>query len=328
MELTGKRALITGAGGFVGGHLAERLAAAGCAVRCFVHAGSDGHGLLGELPAATLGALEIVRGDLLDVAAVRRAVAGVEVIFHLAALTSVPYSFQHPHQVIETNVMTTLNVLEAAREGGVSRVVHASSSDVYGTARYVPIDENHPLQSQSPYAASKIGAEKIVESYVASYGLPAVVLRPFNIFGPRQSARAVIPAIIAQALTGNQVRLGALDPTRDFTYVANTVDAYIRAAECDAAIGRVFNIGSGFEISIGDLARTIIRLVGREVTVVSEDAARMRPARSEVRRVCAANTLAREVLGWTPQIAFEDGLRRTIDWIAAHLDYYQTGYTI
>jgi NAD dependent epimerase/dehydratase len=329
MQLASRHVLVTGAGGFVGSHLVERLVAEGCAVRCLIYDdGSGSWGLLEDLPAATQERLEVIWGDLRDARFVHRAAADIDVIFHLAALTSVPYSFEHPHEVIENNVMSTLNVLEAARQSRVSRVVHASTSDVYGTARYVPIDEGHPLQGQSPYAASKIGAEKIAESFHRSYGLPVVVLRPFNIFGPRQSTRAVIPAIITQALTTNVVRLGALTPTRDFTYVVNTVDAYVRAAKTEEAVGGVFNIGSNIELSIAVLARTIVQLVGREVRLVSEEAAHLRPPGSEVRRVCAANDLARRVLGWTPQITFEEGLRHTIDWIATHLDRYQPGYTI
>ncbi len=329
MQWASRRVLVTGAGGFVGSHLVERLVSDGCAVRCFIRYNSENrYGMLQDLPAEVLDALEIVAGDLRDTEAVRQACRGVEAVFHLGALIAIPYSYRHPREVIETNIMGTLNVLLAVRDLEIGRVVHTSTSEVYGTAQYVPIDEKHPLQGQSPYSASKIGADKVAESFHAAYGLPVVTIRPFNIFGPRQSARAVIPTIITQALAADTVHLGAASPTRDFTYVANTVDAYLRAAEDDAAIGGVFNIGTGFEISIGELARTIIRLVGRDVRLVTDEEERMRPDRSEVRRLWADNTLARQQLGWEPRIPFEEGLRRTIAWIEAHLDRYKPGYTI
>lgn len=329
MNLASRRVLVTGAGGFVGSHLVERLLDAGAEVRCFIRYNSENrYGMLQDLPAERLAALEIIAGDLRDAEAVRQAAEGVDAIFHLGALIAIPYSYVHPREVIETNVLGTLNVLVAARDLGVGRVVHTSTSEVYGTAQYVPIDEKHPLQGQSPYSASKIAADKIVESFHASFDLPVVTIRPFNIFGPRQSARAVIPTIITQALTGDAVRLGAVSPTRDFTFVRDTAGAYLCAVENDAAIGGVFNIGSGFEISIGDLARTIIRLVGRDVPLITDEEERLRPDRSEVRRLWADSTLAREVLGWTPGTPFEDGLRATITWIASHLDRYKPGYTI
>ncbi len=329
MNLASRRVLVTGAGGFVGSHLVERLLDAGAEVRCFIRYNSENrYGMLQDLPAERLAALEIIAGDLRDAEAVRQAAEGVDAIFHLGALIAIPYSYLHPREVIETNVLGTLNVLVAARDLGVGRVVHTSTSEVYGTAQYVPIDEKHPLQGQSPYSASKIAADKIVESFHASFDLPVVTIRPFNIFGPRQSARAVIPTIITQALTADAVRLGAVSPTRDFTFVRDTAGAYLCAVENDAAIGGVFNIGSGFEISIGDLARTIIRLVGRDVPLITDEEERLRPDRSEVRRLWADSTLAREVLGWTPGTPFEDGLRATIAWIASHLDRYKPGYTI
>lgn len=329
MNLASRRVLVTGAGGFVGSHLVERLLDAGAEVRCFIRYNSENrYGMLQDLPAERLAALEIIAGDLRDAEAVRQAAEGVDAIFHLGALIAIPYSYLHPREVIETNVLGTLNVLVAARDLGVGRVVHTSTSEVYGTAQYVPIDEKHPLQGQSPYSASKIAADKIVESFHASFDLPVVTVRPFNIFGPRQSARAVIPTIITQALTADAVRLGAVSPTRDFTFVRDTAGAYLCAVENDAAIGGVFNIGSGFEISIGDLARTIIRLVGRDVPLITDEEERLRPDRSEVRRLWADSTLAREVLGWTPGTPFEDGLRATIAWIAGHLDRYKPGYTI
>ncbi len=329
MELRGQRVLVTGAGGFVGSHLVELLAGQGCAVRCFVRYNSENRiGMLRELPADVQAGLEIVMGDLRDPEAVRGAMRDVSAVFHLGALIAIPYSYRNPREVFETNVMGTFNVMAAARDLGTPRVVHTSTSETYGTARFVPITEAHPLQGQSPYSASKIGADKVAESFYTSFELPVVTVRPFNIFGPRQSARAVIPTIITQALTGDEVRLGTLSPTRDFTFVLNTAEGFLRAAECDAALGGVFNLGSGFEISIGDLAQTIIRLTGRPVTFRADEAERLRPGKSEVQRLWADSTRAREVLGWTPRIGFEEGLRRTIDWIAAHLDHYRPGYTI
>lgn len=329
MELKNKRVLVTGAGGFVGSHLVERLQDDGCEVRCFVRYNSENrYGMLQDLASERQAALEIVAGDLRDSEAVRGAMKGVDAVFHLGALIAIPYSYKHPREVVDTNVMGTLNVLMAAKDLGTARVIHTSTSETYGTARYVPIDEKHPLQGQSPYSASKIGADKIAESFYTSFSLPVVTIRPFNIYGPRQSARAVIPTIIKQALTSDVVRLGATSPTRDFTFVKNTVAAFARAAENDNAIGGLFNVGTNFEISIGDLARKIIELTGRDVTLISDEEERMRPGKSEVHRLWADNTLAREVLGWEPHISFEDGLQQTIDWVAAHLDHYKPGYTV
>ncbi len=329
MDLRGQRVLVTGAGGFVGSHLVETLVEHGCAVRCFVRYNSENRiGMLRELPAEVQAGLEIVMGDLRDPEAVRGAVRDVSAVFHLGALIAIPYSYRNPREVFDTNVMGTFNVMAAARDLGIPRVVHTSTSETYGTARFVPITEEHPLQGQSPYSASKIGADKVAESFYTSFSLPVVTVRPFNIFGPRQSARAVIPTIITQALTGDEVRLGALSPTRDFTFVLNTAEGFLRAAECDAALGKVFNLGSNFEISIGDLAETIIRLTGRPVTLRADEAERLRPGKSEVQRLWADSTRAHDVLGWTPRIGFEEGLQRTIDWIAAHLDHYRPGYTI
>src|SRR5262249_43931177 len=227
----------------------------------------------------------------------------------------------HPRETVDTNVMGTLNVLQAAREHGVRRLVHTSTSEVYGTARFVPITEEHPLQGQSPYSASKIGADKLVESFHLSFGLPAVTVRPFNTYGPRQSARAVIPATIAQVLTQPVVRLGDLSPTRDLNYVSDTVAGFLRAGEVEQAIGRTINIANNDEISIGALAERIIAIVGRDVTIET-DTARIRPSASEVFRLHGDNTLAREILGWQPQFTLDEGLRRTVEWVAQHLEFY------
>ena len=262
--------------------------------------------------------------DLRDVEAVREAVQGVDIVFHLGALISIPYSYLHPREVIETNVMGTVNVLMAAREYGVRRVVHTSTSEVYGTAQYVPIDEAHPLQGQSPYSASKIGADKIVESFYRAFDLPVATLRPFNTYGPRQSARAVIPTIITQALTCDAIRLGALEPMRDFTFVVDTVEGFLRVASVDEAIGKEINIGAGDCISIGDLAHRIMQRVGRELPIMVEEQ-RLRPVRSEVMRLHASNSKARELTGWEPRTSLNEGLARTIAWVRENLSLYRLG---
>jgi dTDP-glucose 4,6-dehydratase len=263
-----KTVLVTGAGGFIGSHLVEALAAQGAQVRAFVRYNSRGDpGLLRLIPAEKLSNVEIIAGDLRDGQAIREAVKGCSLVFHLGALISIPYSYRHPAQVAETNFMGTLNVLLACRDLGVELLVHTSTSEVYGTARQVPIDEEHPLQGQSPYSASKIGADKLAESFYCTYDLPVVTVRPFNTYGPRQSARAVIPTIITQALTQSTVRLGSLETTRDFTYVDDTVAGFIAAAECAGVEGAFFNLGTGEEIRIGDLAKKVIQKVGRAVTI-------------------------------------------------------------
>ena len=313
----GGRTLVTGAGGFVGSHLVERLLSDGDTVRAFVRYTSTGRaGWLDSVPADRRDSIEIVSGDVRDDEAVTRAMVGVDRVFHLAALIGIPYSYLHPRDVVETNVGGTLNVLIAARAAGVGRVVHASTSEVYGSARSVPIDESHALHAQSPYAASKIAAEKLVESFHASYDLPAVVLRPFNVYGPRQSARAVVPVVISQAIARDEIRLGAGAPTRDFNFVGDTVEAFVRAARVPEAIGGVFNIGTGREISIADMADLVIRLAGRRGQRLVTDDTRLRPAASEVTRLCADNRRAREVLGWEPRTPLEEGLRMTIDWFS------------
>jgi NAD dependent epimerase/dehydratase len=317
--------LVTGAGGFIGSHLVEALAAAGARVRAFIrYTSRSSPGLLADLPPELLREVEIVRGDLRDAAAVREACRGVSHIFHLGALIAIPYSYLHPAEVVETNVIGTLNVLLAARELGVERLVHTSTSEVYGTARQVPIPESHPLQGQSPYSASKIGADKLAESFYCAYGLPVVTVRPFNTYGPRQSARAVIPTIITQALTQDCVRLGNLEPRRDLTYVSDTVAGFLAAGVADGVVGETVNLGANGEVTIGELARTIIRLVGRPVEIV-QDVQRLRPAKSEVMRLWSDNRRARELMGWEPLVPLDDGLRQTIAWVATHLDRYRVG---
>ncbi len=315
-------ALVTGAAGFIGSHLVEMLLARGVHVRAFVRYSSDHHtGNLRWLPADLRAQVEVVFGDLRDWDAVRRAAQGVDAIFHLGALIAIPYSYRQPRDVVDVNVQGTLNVLLAAREHAIPRLVIVSTSEVYGTAQYEPIDEKHPLHPQSPYAASKVAQDALALSFYASYELPVRIVRPFNTFGPRQSARAVIPTIISQALTQDVVKLGALHPTRDLTYVSDTARGFVLAAESDAAVGQTVNLGTGHTIAIGDLAQRIIALIGRDVRVVS-DAQRVRPAKSEVLRLRSNNALARELIGWQPQVSLDEGLQRTIDWIADHLDLF------
>ena len=321
MILSGKRALVTGADGFIGSHLAEALLARGCRVRSFVYYNSfNSWGWLDSLSPEVLASMEVVTGDVRDPQIVRDATRGCDIVFHLAALVAIPYSYHSPASYVDTNIGGTLNVLQAARELGVERVVHTSTSETYGTARYVPIDEEHPLQGQSPYAATKIGADQMALAFQRSFGTPVTVLRPFNTYGPRQSARAVIPAIITQIAAGREVvQLGALHPTRDFTYVSDTVAGFIAAAEADEAVGQVINVGSGFEISIGATAELIAAIMGREIELVC-DTERLRPEASEVERLWASTEKACRLLGWSPAYGGKDGLRKgleaTVAWFS------------
>ncbi len=324
-SLRGRRVLVTGAAGFIGSHLCERLLAAGAELRAFVRYHSRGElGWLDELPAERLAAVEIVRGDLRDPDAVHQAVSDREIVFHLGALIAIPYSYQHPHDFVQTNVVGTAHLLDACRRAGVARLVHTSTSEVFGSARRVPIDESHPRAGQSPYAASKIAADALAESYHRSFGLPAVILRPFNTYGPRQSARAVIPAIASQCLAGREVKLGSLHPTRDLTFVDDTVEAFLCAAGAPGIEGREYNLGSGREISVGDLAHLLIEMTGGKSQLVA-DAARVRPEKSEVERLCSDNRRAREELGWSPRLRLEEGLARTLAWIEQNLSQFRIG---
>jgi dTDP-glucose 4,6-dehydratase len=320
-----KHVLVTGAGGFIGSQLVEQLLSEGASVRAFVRYNSRGDpGWLRYIPPANRSHLELVAGDLRDLDALRKAVNGCSLVFHLGASISIPYSYLHPLEVAETNLMGTLNVLMACRDEGVERLVHTSSSEVYGTAIQIPIDESHPLQGQSPYSATKIGADKLAESFYCAYALPVVTVRPFNTFGPRQSARAVIPAIITQALTQNSIRIGNQDTTRDFTFVTDTVAGFLKAAVAQGVEGQVFNLGVGQDIRIGELAQKIVQKIGRPVAL-ELDPERLRPAGSEVLRLISDNSRARSVLGWTPEVSLDDGLERTITWIKTHLDSYRVG---
>jgi dTDP-glucose 4,6-dehydratase len=329
MNWNGRQVLVTGAGGFIASHLIERLVKEGAQVRAFVRYNSRNDlGMLRLASTEVFSALEIVQGDLRDVEAVRKAVKGVDTVFHLGALIAIPYSYVNPREVIDVNIMGTLNVLMAARDATVRRVVHTSTSEVYGTAQYTPIDEKHPLQGQSPYSASKIGADKIAESFYRSFDVPVVTLRPFNTYGPRQSARAVIPTIITQALIRDQVKLGSLDPMRDFTFAADTANGFVRVAEAENVLGEEINLGNDNTIRIGDLAEKIFNIIGKTPKITA-DPQRVRPGKSEVMKLWASNQKARERIGWEPLISLDEGLKRTVEWISGHLDLYRPDqYTV
>lgn len=321
MNWAHQRVLVTGAGGFIGSHLVERLLQLGARTRALVHYNSAGSwGWLEKLRPKN--DIEVILGDIRDQDSLREVFRNVDVVFHLAALIAIPYSYHAPLSYVRTNSEGTLNVLQASLDSGVARVVHTSTSEVYGSARYVPIDEAHVLQAQSPYSASKVAADKFAEAFHLSFGLPVVIIRPFNTYGPRQSARAVIPAIVIQALRQPEIRLGNVDPTRDFNYVVDTVEGFIRAAECPKAVGEVINIGSGREIAVSDLVRVILNLLGKNVPVVSDNG-RVRPEGSEVGRLCADNHKARELLGWSTQYTLEKGLTQTIAWLQDNVERYR-----
>ncbi|MDR1470965.1 MAG: SDR family NAD(P)-dependent oxidoreductase [Synergistaceae bacterium] len=314
--------LVTGAGGFIGSHLAERLSALGHDVRAFVrYNSSSSWGWLDECGCKD--EIEVISGDIRDMDSVRRAARGADAVFHLAALIGIPYSYVSPLAYVRTNVEGTYNVLEACRDLGVGRVVHTSTSEVYGTARYVPMDERHPVNPQSPYAASKSGADHLALSYHRSFETPVSVIRPFNTYGPRQSARAVIPAIISQLLAGGELRLGSLAPTRDLNFVSDTVKGFVEVGLREESVGRVTNIGTGREISIGDLAAEIAGIMGAGARI-AEDPARIRPSGSEVERLRADVSFARS-LGWAPEVSLPDGLRMTVDWIRRNRGAFRAG---
>ena len=331
-----KKILITGADGFIGSHLTEALVRAGYDVKAFVLYNSfNSWGWLDQCKRDVKGKFEVFAGDVRDPHGMRAAMIGCDVVFHLAALIAIPYSYHSPDTYIDTNIKGTLNVLQAARELDVSKVVHTSTSEVYGTARFVPITEEHPLQGQSPYSASKIGADQIAQSFYLSFGTPVVTLRPFNTYGPRQSARAVIPTIITQiANDQRQIKLGAVHPTRDFNYVADTVNGYMKALETDAGVGQVINLGSNFEISIGDTARAISDVMEAEIEIITENE-RLRPDKSEVERLWADNNKAKKLLGWKPMYGGLEGLKRglqeTADWFTSSgnlADYKSDEYNL
>lgn len=315
------RVLVTGADGFIGSHLTEELVRRGHTVRAFVLYNSfNSWGWLDETPKDIRANLDVFAGDIRDPNGVRQAMKNCDVVLHLAALIAIPYSYHSPDTYVDTNVKGTLNVVQAARELGVEKVVHTSTSEVYGTARFVPITEEHPLQGQSPYSASKIGADQIAMSFYTSFATPVAIIRPFNTYGPRQSARAVIPTIITQIANGaKRIKLGALHPTRDFNYVRDTVRGFIAVAEFPQSVGEVINVGSNFEVSIGDTASLIAEQMGHDIQIVSDDI-RMRPEKSEVERLWASNAKAQQLVGWQPEYGGVEGLKRglaeTIEWFS------------
>jgi len=320
-----KRVLVTGASGFIGSHVVERLVQLGAQVRAFVHYNSrNDWGLLELLQKETLEHIEIFPGDLTDAALVYKAVAGCQVVFHLGALIAIPYSYQAPQQFIDTNVKGTLNILQACLEEQIEKVIHTSTSETYGSALYTPIDEEHPLQAQSPYAASKIAADKLVESFHCSFELPVAIIRPFNTYGPYQSARAVLPTIISQALSDDIIKLGSLTPVRDLTFIEDTVSGFIRVAESGKSIGSVFNVGTGHGVTISELVTVILRIIGVDKHIVA-DSKRFRPVKSEVTVLVCNNTKAREILEWRTKYTLERGLQYTIEYIRNNLYRYKPG---
>lgn len=319
-----KKVLVTGADGFIGSHLIESLLEKGYEVKAFVYYNSfNSWGWLDSLPQEKVKQIEIFAGDIRDPNGVREAMKGLDAVFHLAALIAIPFSYHSPDSYVDTNIKGTLNVLQAARTWNLERVMITSTSEVYGTAQYVPIDEKHPFQGQSPYSATKIGADRLAESFYRSFGLPVSIVRPFNTFGPRQSARAVIPTIITQLLAGKkEIKLGSLTPTRDFNYVRDTASGYIAIAESDSAIGQEINIATQREISIGALAEEIISQINPEAKIICDEQ-RLRPLNSEVNRLLGSNEKIKRLTDWQPQYTFEEGISATIEWIQDHMDSYK-----
>ena len=319
-----KKVLVTGSDGFIGSHLTEQLVREGYDVRAFTFYNSfNTWGWLDSLPKDILSQIEIFSGDVRDPNGVREAMKGVDEVFHLAALIAIPFSYHSPDSYVDTNIKGTLNVLQAARELDTQRVLVTSTSEVYGTAQYVPIDEKHPYQGQSPYSATKIGADRLAESFYRSFNLPVTIVRPFNTYGPRQSARAVIPTIISQLLAGREtIKLGSLTPTRDFNYVKDTVAGFIALSQSEKAIGQEVNIATMQEISIGELARTIIAQINPKAQIVCDEQ-RLRPEKSEVNRLLGDNTKIKSITDWTPKYTFEQGIAETIAWIRKHMDSYK-----
>jgi len=329
MKWQDKQVLVTGAGGFIGSHLVDALLNEGADVTAFVHYNArNDWGMLEGRYNDTTPNLSVIAGDVTDAQFVKKVVSEKEYVFHLAALIGIPYSYVAPESYINTNVKGTLNVMQACLDAGVKRVVHTSTSEVYGTAQYTPIDEKHPLQGQSPYSASKIGGDKIAESFYCSFGLPVTTIRPFNTFGPRQSTRAVIPTIITQALTSDTIKLGSLTPVRDLTYVADTVQGFIRFAESTKTVGKTGNTGSGRGVTIGELAEIILRRVNPNSRIVCDES-RIRPEKSEVMQLLCDNRSAKDLAGWEPRVSLEEGLALTIDWMKEHIAAYKAGvYTV
>ncbi|MEL7596935.1 MAG: NAD-dependent 4,6-dehydratase LegB [Clostridiaceae bacterium] len=326
MDWKGKKVLVTGAEGFIGSHLTERLVELGAEVTALTQYNSfNNWGWIDTFDKNIRDSLNIVTGDIREYDNVKRIVKGQEVIMHLAALIAIPYSYLSPMAYVRTNVEGTTNILEACREEeNIQKIIHTSTSETYGTALYVPIDEKHPMQGQSPYSASKIGADKMAESFYKSFNLPIATLRPFNTYGPRQSARAVIPTIISQILAGKkEIKLGSITPTRDFNYVKDTAEAFIKVAESDKTIGEVINAGSNYEISIGELVKKIIQLLRQDVKIICDEE-RIRPENSEVNRLWADNTKIKKLTDWTPKYTLDEGLKETIEWIKNNIQYFKT----
>lgn len=315
MKIGNKKVLVTGGAGFIGSHLTEALLEKGCEVKVFAHYNSFNRwGWIDYLKEEKKRNIEIFSGDIRDPHGVREAIKGCDIVFHLAALIGIPYSYHSPDTYVETNVKGTLNVLQAARQLGVERIIHTSTSEIYGTAQFVPITEQHPVNPQSPYAATKASADFLALTFFRSFGTPVVVVRPFNTYGPRQSARAIIPSIVTQLITGDgTVNLGSLSPTRDLTFVNDTVLGFIQAAERDAVVGEIFNLGSNHEISVGDLAQKIALLLGKDIRIRVSDE-RIRPEQSEVERLRASALKADQLLGWTPRFTLDEGLLQTVRW--------------
>ena len=325
MNIKNKNVVITGAGGFIGSHLTEELVRRGANVKAFVHYNSrNDWGLLELLEDDVLGEVEVVSGDITDPFFVKSATKDADIIFHLAALIGIPYSYIAPESYVNVNIKGTLNVLQAGLDNGVEKIVHTSTSETYGTADYVPIDEAHPMKGQSPYSASKIGADKMAESYYRSFDLPVATIRPFNTFGPRQSARAIIPTIISQALTKDEVHVGSLSPIRDLTFVKDTVNGFIEIGTSEKSVGEVTNIGTGSGVTIGELLQKILRIVGKEDIRVVEDADRVRPEKSEVMELICDNSKAKQLLDWSPQYTLDEGLAETIEWMRGYTNLYKT----
>ena len=325
MNWQGKKVLVTGAEGFIGSHLTERLVELGADVTALSQYNSfNNWGWIDTFDKKILDSIKVVTGDIREYDGMKRIVKGQEVVFHLAALIAIPYSYLSPMAYVRTNVEGTTNVLEACRDYGIEKIVHTSTSETYGTALYVPIDEKHPMQGQSPYSASKIGADKMAESYQKSFNMPIATIRPFNTYGPRQSARAVIPTIISQILAGKrEIKLGSLTPTRDFNFVKDTAEAFIKIAESEKTIGEVINSGSNYEITIGDTVKKIINIIGKDVKILCDDE-RLRPENSEVNRLWADNTKLKELTGWKPNYNIDEGLKETVDWIKNNMKYFKT----
>ena len=325
-----KKVLVTGAGGFIGSHLVEALLEKGASVRAFVKYNSRSDwGMLSDLPAESQKSIEVVSGDIRDPFFVRKAVKSCDYVFHLAALIGIPYSYVAPQDYVAVNVLGTVNVLQACRDERTPRMVHTSTSETYGTALYVPIDEKHPLKGQSPYSASKIGADKMAESYYNSFELPVVTVRPFNTFGPRQSSRAFIPTVISQALSREKIVMGSLEPVRDMTFVKDTVQGLIKVGLSDNVVGQVVNLGMGNGQTIGEMAKAVLSILGKQNLPIEQDKRRVRPEKSEIMRLISENTKARKICGWIPNYNFEEGLAETIAWIKKNLHRYRPDdYTV